>query len=149
MYQENPKGYYPPMHTAEHLLNQTMVRIFNKGRSFSNHIEKKKSKCDYKGFDRNLTDKEIEAIENKVREMINADLPVSDEVIEFDEAKEKFNLGNLPDEFGEKIRIVKVGDYDACPCSGEHVESTKEIGGFRIVSSSFDGEVLRVRFKLG
>lgn len=35
------------MHTAEHLLNQTMVRLFNKGRAFSSHIEKKKSKCDY------------------------------------------------------------------------------------------------------
>ena len=48
------KQYHPQMHSAEHILNQTMVRMFNRGRSFSNHIEKKKSKCDYH-FDRNLT----------------------------------------------------------------------------------------------
>lgn len=35
------KDYNPEMHSAEHILNQTMVRMFNKGRSFSNHIEKK------------------------------------------------------------------------------------------------------------
>ena len=36
------------MHTAEHILNQTMVRTFGCGRSFRAHIEKKKSKCDYR-----------------------------------------------------------------------------------------------------
>ncbi len=149
MYQENPKNYYPPMHTAEHILNQTMVRMFNKGRSFSNHIEKKKSKCDYKGFDRNLTEQEISEIENKVREVINSDMKVTEEVIDFEQARLKYNLEKLPGEFGEKIRIIKIGDYDACPCSGEHVNSTKEVGGFRIVSTSFENDILRVRFKLG
>ena len=48
----------PRMHTAEHILNQTMVRMFDRGRSFSSHIEKKKSKCDYH-FDRNLTSEEV------------------------------------------------------------------------------------------
>ncbi len=66
------------MHSAEHILNQTMVRIFNKGRSFSNHIEKKKSKCDYH-FDRELTEAEIETIENKVNEVIRQDLSVVEE----------------------------------------------------------------------
>ncbi len=149
MYQENPKNYYPPMHTAEHILNQTMVRMFNKGRSFSNHIEKKKSKCDYKGFDRNLTEQEISEIENKVREVINSDMKVTEEVINIEQARLNYNLEKLPGEFGEKIRIIKIGDYDACPCSGEHVNSTKEVGGFRIVSTSFENDILRVRFKLG
>jgi len=35
------KEYDPRMHSAEHILNQTMVRMFNRGRSFSAHIEKK------------------------------------------------------------------------------------------------------------
>ena len=64
------KDYNPEMHSAEHILNQTMVRMFNKGRSFSNHIEKKKSKCDYH-FDRNLTEDEVEAINKKVNEIIH------------------------------------------------------------------------------
>ena len=41
------KEEYPPMHTAEHILNQTMVRMFGCSRSRNAHIERKKSKCDY------------------------------------------------------------------------------------------------------
>ncbi len=57
-------SYDPQMHTAEHILNQTMVRIFGCERSFPSHIEKKKSKCDYR-FDRPLKgDGEIEFVSN-------------------------------------------------------------------------------------
>lgn len=36
-----------PMHTAEHLLNGTMVKMIGCKRSRNAHIERKKSKCDY------------------------------------------------------------------------------------------------------
>ncbi|HRR18385.1 MAG TPA: hypothetical protein P5231_06335 [Ignavibacteriales bacterium] len=144
------KEYCPEMHTAEHILNQTMVRMFNKGRSFSNHIEKKKSKCDYKNFERNLTPEEIQLIENKVNEIINMNLNVYEELIEYDAANKLYNLERLPDDISsqDKVRIVKVGDYDACPCIGEHVKNTSEIGMFRIISTSFENGILRIRFKV-
>ncbi len=41
------KDYDPPMHTAEHVLNQTMIRLFGTGRNFSAHLNRGKSKCDY------------------------------------------------------------------------------------------------------
>ncbi len=141
------KNYDPRMHSAEHLLNQTMVRMFNCGRSFSAHIEKKKSKCDYY-FSRNLTEEEIAQIESKVNEQIMKDLPVKEKFLDISEAKEKYDLSKLPDDAGETIRIVDIGDYDSCPCIGPHVKSTKEIGKFKIVSTSFNDGVLRVRFKL-
>jgi Ser-tRNA(Ala) deacylase AlaX len=142
------KQYHPQMHSAEHILNQTMVRIFNCGRSFSNHIEKKKSKCDYH-FNRNLTQQEIEEIESRVNEVIKQNLVVSEEFYSRDEVNEKFNLSKLPDDAGDKIRIIKIGDYDACPCSGQHVSRTNEIGRFEIISTDFNESVLRLRFKLG
>ncbi|MCO6473535.1 MAG: hypothetical protein PHW27_13955 [Melioribacteraceae bacterium] len=144
----NPKQYYPPMHTAEHILNQTMVRLYGKGRSFSNHIEKKKSKCDYKNFVSNLSEEELIKIESLVNAEIEKNHDVREEFIDRDEAEQKFNLNNLPEEAGEKIRLIKIGDYDTCPCSGVHVKNTSEIGKFKIVSSSFDNDVLRIRFKL-
>ena len=110
------KQYHPQMHSAEHILNQTMVRMFNCGRSFSNHIEKKKSKCDYH-FPRNLTQQEIEEIESKVNEVIQQDLVVNEEFYSKDEAETTFNLSKLPEDAGDKIRIIKIGKYDACPCS--------------------------------
>ena len=80
------KNYFPPMHTAEHILNQTMLRYFTQERSFSAHLEKKKSKCDYH-FKRNLTDKEINFLENKVNEEIIKNHDVSESFMHIDEAK--------------------------------------------------------------
>jgi Ser-tRNA(Ala) deacylase AlaX len=141
------KEYDPRMHSAEHILNQTMVRMFNRGRSFSAHIEKKKSKCDYH-FDRELKPNELAEIERRVNEVINQNLPVTETFLQREEALKSFSLDKLPDQAGDNIRIIKIGDYDACPCIGKHVDTTKEIGNFKIISSSFENGILRLRFKL-
>lgn len=146
-YNENPKEYYPPMHTAEHLLNGTMDKLFGRGRAFSAHIEKKKSKCDYH-FDRDLTPEEIQTVEEKVNSAIAADLLVSEEFISREKAEAQFNLTRLPEEAGETLRVIRIGDYDKCLCSGTHVNSTKVIGGFKIISTSFENNILRIRFKI-
>jgi misacylated tRNA(Ala) deacylase len=141
------KDYDPRMHSAEHIFNQTMVRKFNCGRSFSMHLEKKKSKCDFH-FDRDLTQDEIREIESRVNQVIQSDEPVHEDVLTKEEAEKLYNLARLPDQNEETIRIVRIGDYDACPCIGGHVARTKEIGQFRIISTSYENGVLRVRFKL-
>jgi len=136
------------MHSAEHVLNQAMVRRFSCGRCFSAHINSKKSKCDYH-FDRALDSGEIAAIEQDVNGVIQADLPVSIEEMDKDEALKTFDLGRVPDVDNiSSFRVVRMGDYDACLCIGEHVASTARIGSFRITSASFEDGVLRIRFKL-
>ena len=141
------KSYDPPMHTAEHILNQTMVRMFDCERSFSSHIEKKKSKCDYR-FNRPLDgDEEVELVQN-VNEVIRRNLEVKEHFLTLAEAADKFNLTRLPEESGDQIRIVTIGDYDACPCIGPHVANSAEIGIFQLISSSHENGILRIRFKL-
>jgi misacylated tRNA(Ala) deacylase len=141
------KNYDPFMHTAEHVLNQVMVRLFNVERAFSSHLERKKSKCDYH-FNRLLTNEEEKEISDSVNDQLTANLPVEEKRMDRVEAEMKFNLGKLPDDADEKIRIVSVGDFDACPCIGDHVSNTSEVGTFVLVSTSFNDRVLRVRFKL-
>ncbi len=141
------KRYDPGMHTAEHILNQTMVRTFQCDRSFSAHIEKKKSKCDYR-FERDLTPDEVADIEKTVNEVIRRNLPVKETFLSRAEAERQFNLGRLPDMAGDDIRIITVGDYDACPCIGLHATGTDEIGQFRITSTSYNDGTLRIRFKV-
>jgi len=142
------KSYDPQMHTAEHILNQTMVRMFGCERSFSSHIEKKKSKCDYH-FDRNLTSVEELELVKLVNEVISRNLEVNEQFLPLEEAARKFNLNRLPEGSGDEVRIVTVGDYDACPCIGPHVKNSSEIGVFQLVSTSCENGILRVRFKLG
>ncbi len=137
----------PRMHTAEHLLNQTMVRLFGCGRAFSSHIERKRSKCDYK-FSRALTAEETAELEERVNEAVAAGLPVTESFVSREEAEGKLDLGRLPEGAGYPLRVISIGNYDACPCAGRHVKSTAEIGAFRIISSSFEAGVLRVRFRL-
>jgi Ser-tRNA(Ala) deacylase AlaX len=143
----NEKQFDPKMHSAEHIINQTMIRMFGCERCFSAHIEKKKSKVDYR-FDRALLGHEVEQLQNRVNEIIEADLPVSEEFISRHEAERIFNLHRLPETAGDEIRIIRIGDYDACPCIGPHVKSTRELGKFRVISTGFDQGVLRIRFKL-
>jgi alanyl-tRNA synthetase len=141
------KSYDPQMHSAEHILNQTMIRMFNCERSFSSHIEKKKSKCDYH-FNRPLDLDEEQELAQKVNQVISQHLDVNEKFLTLAEAAEKFNLNRLPEGSGDQVRIVTVGDYDACPCIGPHVKNTSEIGTFQLVSTSFENGILRIRFKL-
>ena len=83
---EHNKEEFPPAHTAEHLLNQTMIRT----------------------------------------------------------------LERLPDDASETIRLVRIGDYDVCPCIGKHVRSTSQIGRFELLGTNWDEQEhsFRVRFKI-
>lgn len=141
------KEYDPAMHSAEHMLNQTMVRMFECGRCVNAHVEKRKSRIDYR-FNRDLTPAEVSEIERRMNEVIIRDLPVMEEFFSRSEAEQQFHLGKLPSDAGDNIRIIRIGDYDACPCIGLHVGSTGEIGEFRIISTSYQNGLLRLRYKL-
>lgn len=141
------KEYNPAMHTAEHILNSVMDKMYHCGRSFNSHIEEKKSKCDYKAR-RALTTREIAAVERTVNEIIKLNLPVGEEYVGRREADEKYFTGKLPENAGETIRIITVGSFDACPCIGQHVSNTSEIGMFSVTSADFTDGILRIRFKL-
>ena len=141
------KDYDRKMHTAEHILNSVMDRMFGCGRSFRSHIEKKKSKCDYH-FDRILDSSEIAAIEVTVNEIIKKNISLTEEFVTRAVANTNYFTGKLPPDSGDNIRIVKIGNYDACPCIGPHVKSTGEVGHFYFTSVDFEQNILRMRYKL-
>lgn len=141
------KDYNREMHTAEHILNQTMVRMFGCKRSVNTHIEKKKSKCDYELAQEPLQ-AQITEIEQRVNEVISRDLSVTESFVKRSEAPEDVDLSKLPEDATGLLRIIKVGDYDTCACIGMHVKNTSEIGRFSVISSDFSEGRLRIRFKL-
>ena len=114
------KAEYELAHTAEHILNQTMVRMFGCPRSRNAHVEKKKSKCDY------ILD--VEPSAEQVAAIVD--------------------LSKLPEDASETLRIVRIGDYDVCACIGAHVQNTSEIGTFKVISHSFENGVCRLRWKV-
>lgn len=144
---EPKKDYYAPMHTAEHILNQTMVRLFGCARSKTNHIEKNKSKCDY-FLPSAPTEEQMREVETLVNEVIARGLPVAAQTLPRDAAEKIVDLSGLPAGADGAVRLVRVGEYDICPCIGKHVENTRQIGRFKLASWDYQDGKLRVRFKL-
>ena len=140
---------FPPAHTAEHLLNQTMIRLFGCERSYNAHIERKKSKMSFH-LDRKPSRQEEKQIEQEMNRLISEDLPVTFEFVSRDELPEDISLERLPDDASETIRLVRIGDYDVCPCIGKHVRSTAQIGSFEMLGTNWDEHErsFRVRFKI-
>lgn len=146
---EHHKDEFPPAHTAEHLLNQTMIRMFGCERSFNAHVERKKSKMSFR-LDHKPTRQEEKEIEQRMNELIEEDLPVTYELVSRVDLPEGVTLDRLPDDASEMIRLVKIGDYDVCPCIGKHVRSTSQIGRFEMLGTNWDEmeRSFRVRFKI-
>ena len=134
---QHNKQEYPPMHTVEHILNQTMGRMFGCPRSKNTHIERKKSKCDYI------------LVTCPTAEQIAAAMPVTVAFVTHEEAAKLVDMSKLPEDVSETIRLVFIGDYDVCACVGTHVENTNQITGrFAITTHDYTDGIWRVRFKL-
>lgn len=158
---EHHKEEFPPAHTAEHLLNQLMMRMFGCERSRNAHVERKKSKISYI-LDHKPDRKEEKDIERQMNELIAADLPVSFEYVTRNELEgmimdapegspeSRLSMERLPDDASETIRLVRIGDYDICPCIGKHVRSTAQIGRFELLGTNWDNDTrsFRVRYKI-
>ena len=141
------KAEFEPAHTAEHLLNATMVKMFGCPRSRNAHVEKKKSKCDYI-IDAEPTAEQVDQIEAQVNEEIAKNHDVTIDFMNREQAAAIVDLSKLPEDASETLRIVRIGDYDACACIGAHVKNTSEIGTFKIISHSYENGVWRLRWKV-
>ena len=140
---------FPPAHTAEHLLNQVMVRMFGCERSYNAHIERKKSKMSFY-LDHKPSRQEEKEIERQMLSLIEDDLPVTFEYCTLQTLPEGINRERLPEDVGDEIRLVRIGDFDVCPCIGKHVRSTAQIGHFEMLGTNWDEHErsFRVRFKI-
>ncbi len=146
---EHNKDEFPPAHTAEHLLNQVMVRMFGCERSRNAHIERRKSKISYV-LDHKPTRQEEKAIVDQMNQLIDEDLPVTFEYVDRHHLPAGVSADRLPEDASETIRLVRIGDFDVCPCIGKHVRSTSQIGRFEFLGTNWDQATMtfRIRFKV-
>lgn len=144
---QHNKAEYEPAHSAEHLLNATMVKMFGCPRSRNAHVERKKSKCDYI-LDAEPAAEQVAEIEARVNEAISRNLDVTIEFMSREQAAEIVDLSKLPEDASQTLRIVRIGNYDACACIGAHVTNTREIGTFKIISHSYADGIWRLRWKV-
>lgn len=158
---EHNKEEFPPAHTAEHLLNQVMMRMFGCERSSNAHVERKKSKISWI-LEHKPDRKDEQSIERWMNDLIDANLPVTFEFLTRAELEvlihsaeegtpdSKISISRLPENASEMIRLVRIGDFDVCPCIGKHVRSTVQIGRFELLGTNWDNDKhsFRIRYKI-
>lgn len=119
-------------HTATHILNQALRNIISKDiRQKGSNITSERLRFDF-NFDRKLTAEEIKAIETEVNKVISQKLLVTKESMSFEKAKESGAQAEFGTKYPEIVFVYSVGNYSKEICMGPHVESTSQLGHFKI-----------------
>ncbi|MCY3987814.1 MAG: DHHA1 domain-containing protein [Gammaproteobacteria bacterium] len=83
-----------------------------------------------------MSPEDLERIEDEVNEQIRANEPAVTTEMPIEEAIEAGALSMAGEDYAEKVRVLKLGDYSMELCGGTHVSRTGDIGLFAIVSES-------------
>ncbi len=139
-------------HTVTHIFNQLLRRNLGKHAwqaGTAKFVEK--ARLDMTHYD-NLTQEQLQKIENEANEIIRKDLKVTSRFVPRTEAEQKygFTIYQGPVVPGKELRIIEIEGFDAEACGGTHVHHTAEIGATRIIKSSKvqDG-VVRIEYAAG
>lgn len=122
-------------HTAAHLLHSALHRIIGEhALQRGQEVRDDKFRFDFSHHER-LEKKDLLAIENMVNAKIRENIPLEDKVVSLEEATASGATMLFGEKYGEEVRVVTFDkDYSSELCGGTHVQSTGEIGYFKILS---------------
>lgn len=123
-------------HSATHLLQKALREVLG------NHVEQagsyqdsERTRFDFTHFAA-MTQEELTEVENLVNAKINEAIEVRTDIMTVDEAKKTGAMALFGEKYGEKVRVVSMGDFSKEFCGGTHVKNTADIKAFKILSES-------------
>jgi len=130
-------------HTATHLLHRALQDVLGDHvKQSGSAVNNNHLRFDFSHF-APLTMEELEKIESLVNEKILDELKVETKISTFDKAKEMGAIALFGEKYGEQVRVVKIGEFSLELCGGIHLNSTSNIGLFKILNEEGIGSGIR------
>lgn len=123
-------------HSATHLLNAALRNVLGDHvKQAGSLVNEDHLRFDFNHFEK-MTDDELTRVEEQVNAQIRKNEGSNVRWLEFDDAKAEGALAFFGEKYGDEVRTVKFGEFSLELCGGVHVDSTGDIGFFRIESES-------------
>ncbi len=123
-------------HSAAHLLQGALRRVLgNHVEQAGSYVDEKECRFDFTHFAA-MTTEEIEKVEELVNLAILDGAEVVTKVTDAETAKKEGAMALFGEKYGDKVRMVKMGEYSTELCGGTHVSNTAKVGLFKVVSEA-------------
>ncbi|MGN8773109.1 alanine--tRNA ligase [Candidatus Weimeria sp. HCP3S3_B5] len=123
-------------HSATHLLQRALRDVLGEHvQQAGSYQDDKELRFDFTHFSA-MSDEELKEVERLVNERIHAGADVVTEVMSLEDAKKTGAMALFGEKYGDKVRVVKMGDFSTELCGGTHVKNTREIGAIKILSEN-------------
>ena len=123
-------------HSATHLMQKALREVLGTHvEQAGSYQDSERTRFDFTHFAA-MTPEELKKVEDMVNEKINEAIPVTTDIMTVDEAKKTGAMALFGEKYGEKVRVVSMGDFSKEFCGGTHVKNTADIKAFKILSES-------------